>query len=189
MKLRLVPSILGLAVWLSAAASGQAPAPSRMDDLVERFMALVDRWRPASIEPPGLLREDLLRLNPGRDREVAQIASAERECFDRIGASMPRAARNAARALGEERLARLVELLEGPEGAAVERATSREDAGPLSDAEREARQRLNAREPMNDYRRWMYSLPRYMDEADMSSTASCYERLFATAARLGLRTE
>jgi hypothetical protein len=95
--------------------------------------------------------------------------------------AMPRAARASARALGEERLARLVDFYEGPAGQAIERA-HREGRQPSLSQSQEGEQA----ELRHDYGTFMYSIPNHIDQEGFNRAIRCYED---EAARLHLRTE
>jgi hypothetical protein len=174
--------VAGLA--LAAGAAAQAPAPSRLDDLVERFMTIVQRGAPDRVEPwtGPEEREILLRLNPGRERQVDEYTGRTAQCVGRVmDEAMPRAARASARALGEERLARLVDFHEGPAGQAIDRAR-RDDRQPsLSPSQEEEQAELR-----HDYRIFMYSIPNHLDQESFDRAIRCHED---EAARLHLRTE
>lgn len=172
-----------LLACLAAGAFGQGSAPSRLDDLAERLVALAGRDAPGHVQHPPLpeMRQELLRLNPGRERQVDEFIGRADECIaGGLADAMPRAARASARALGEERLARLVAFLEGPGGEALERSR-RGDGNALSDAQSEEWGRLR-----HDYGTFMYSIPNHIDPASMSRMTRCQED---EAARLHLRTE
>lgn len=188
MKLPAALALAFLVSCLSTSASGQAPSPSHLDELVERFMAIVDRNRPdEEIEPwiPDAAQEELLRLNPGREADIEMLLTQTAACANQhIVAAMPQLARRSARALGEERLAWLVTYLEGPGGEAIDRRNSGEDAAPLSEAEADDRRRFR-----EDYGTFMYSIPTYMTPEEWNLVMSCSEEESANAARMGLRME
>lgn len=183
MKLRSIPAIVVLLAGLATGALGQAPAPSRLDDLAERFVTIVEGDAPGEAEPwtPPQFREEILRLNPGRERQVDEFVRRMADCHSRVMAdAMPRAARASARALGEERLEALVTFLEGPGGEALQRSR-RGDGSALSASQEEEWDRLR-----RDYGTFMYSLPNHVDPDSWSRMTRCYSE---EATRLHLRTE
>jgi len=183
MKLRSIPAFVLLLGGLVTGAPGQAPAPSRLDDLVERFVTIVERDAPDEVEPwtPPEFREDILRLNPGREQQVDEFVGRTAACQVRVMAdAMPRAARASARALGEERLAALVAFLEGPGGEALE-GSRRGDRSALSPSQEEESARFR-----RDYGAFMYSIPNHVDPDSWGRMTRCYSE---EATRLHLRTE
>jgi len=183
MRSRSIPAFALLLACSATAACGQAPAPSRLDDLAERFVAIVGRDAPGHAQHPPLpeMRQELLRLNPGRERQVEEYIGKADECIaSGLAEAMPRAARASARALGEERLARLVAFLEGPGGEALDRSR-RGDGNALSDAQSEEWGRLR-----HDYGTFMYSIPNHIDPDSVNRMTRCQED---EAIRLHVRTE
>ncbi|HYJ53685.1 MAG TPA: hypothetical protein VEW04_10995 [Allosphingosinicella sp.] len=167
----------------AATGAGQSSAQSRLDDLVERFEAMVERNAPDHVEPwsPPEFREEMLRLNPGREHDVDEFVGKMTDCQFRVMAeAMPRASRASARALGEERLGRLVEFLEGPGGEA-HRRFQEGDRGAMSEAQQEEWDRLRP-----DYGTFMYSIPNHVDRDSWARMMRCHED---EASRLHLRTQ
>jgi hypothetical protein len=142
----------------------------------------VERGAPNDIEPfnPPEMRQELLQMNPRRAQQVDEYVSRIAQCYRHITEDMPRAMRRSARALGEERLARLVAFLEGPGGVALERSLE-EPGTPMPDNIAEEWDRLRP-----DYGTFMYSIPSHIDRDAFNRTLHCYE---GAAAQLGLRVE
>jgi hypothetical protein len=183
MRLLSVTALALLLTGLESTALAQAPASFRLDDLVERFMTTVERGAPDHLDPftTPEEREFYLRLNPGRERDVDEFTRKSSECSMRVmDEAMPRAARASARALGEERLARLVAFYEGPAGQAIERAHGEGRQPSLTPSQEEEQAALR-----NDYGTFMYSIPNHIDPASFNRAVRCYED---EAARLNLRT-
>ncbi len=107
---------------LAQPAFAQAPQAAPSEALVERFVASLPdqeeiRSVPTEIDAAELSR--LLALNPGKEAQLRSILKANLACTGpAITAGTLRMLRTVARALGTERLQKLVSFYEGPDYAA-----------------------------------------------------------------------
>ncbi|HEX8626457.1 MAG TPA: hypothetical protein VF782_15450 [Allosphingosinicella sp.] len=121
---------------LAQPALAQAPTAAPSEALVERFVASLPdqeelRAVPTEIDAAELSR--LLALNPGKEPQLRSILKANLACTGpAVTAGTLRMLRTVARALGAERVQKLVSFYEGPDYAAFKALGLRMESGAVA---------------------------------------------------------
>jgi hypothetical protein len=162
---------------LAQPAFAQAPQAAPSEALVERFVASLPdqeeiRAVPTEIDPAELSR--LLALNPGKEAQLRSILKANLACTGpAITAGTLRMLGTVARALGTERLQKLVSFYEGPDYAAFKALGLRmESAAAPTAQDKAAMAKLMA----------AYPLQAFLDQMNRAGDIIAADEGFMTAA-------
>jgi hypothetical protein len=162
---------------LAQPAFAQAPQAAPSEALVERFVASLPdqeeiRSVPTEIDAAELSR--LLALNPGKEAQLRSILKANLACTGpAITAGTLRMLRTVARALGTERLQKLVSFYEGPDYAAFKALGLRmESAAAPTAQDKAAMAKLMA----------AYPLQAFLDQMNRAGDIIAADEGFMTAA-------
>lgn len=145
--------VAALAAFAGQAAA-QAPMPPAPEALVDRYMAALPQNLDAINRGRG---EDevarLLQVNPGgAEADVRAAVDAWQACFSgMLNANTEGAIRAAVRAMGAEKLTRLIRFYTGPDHAAFGAIVEADERGEMTDAHRADRQRIYDTYPVLEF--------------------------------------
>lgn len=180
------------ALLLLLAAIAAAPAPPPLDEArFQHFLRVLpdstDAAR-AGADPSELAR--LVKLNPGREKDVEAILAADARCTAPArAAAVLRMARATAERLGPERLDRIIAFYEGPDFPRfVALVAGSADGKRLPDAQQAELDRLVAAYPIREFGEAMQSSGGavFTDEAIGAVFAKCADARMAAFARAKL---
>ena len=141
---RMLAMLAGLA---APAAAAQAPVPPAPEALVDRYMAAI----PQSRDEVNAGRAEnevarLLRANPGGDEAAVRAAvDALETCFSStLNANTDGAIRATVRAMGAEKLDRLIAFYIGPDHRAFAAIVDANEHGEMTEAQRAERRRIES---------------------------------------------
>jgi hypothetical protein len=143
-----------LAGLAAPAAAAQVPVPPAPEALVDRYMAALPQ-NVAAINA-GRAENEVARLsqvNPGgAEADVRAAVDALETCFSSVlNANPDGAIRATVRAMGAEKLTRLIEFYTGRDHAAFAAIVDANEYGEMTEAQRADRQRIEARYPVLEF--------------------------------------
>ncbi|HEV7659092.1 MAG TPA: hypothetical protein VGO55_04530 [Allosphingosinicella sp.] len=143
-----------LAGLAAPAAAAQAPVPPSPEALVDRYMAAI----PHNQDEVNAGRAEnevarLLQANPGGDEAAVRAAvGALESCFSSVlNANTDGAIRATVRAMGAEKLNRLIAFYTGPDHAAFAAIVDANEHGEMTEAQRADRRRIESSYPVLEF--------------------------------------
>jgi hypothetical protein len=141
--------------WLLAMLAGlAAPVPPAPEALVDRYMAAIPQSRD-EVNAGRAANEvaRLLQANPGGDEAAVRAAvDALEACFSAtLNANTDGAIRATVRAMGAEKLNRLIAFYTGPDHAAFAAIVDANEHGGMSEAQRAERRRIEGSYPVLEF--------------------------------------
>jgi hypothetical protein len=184
-----------LALQAQSLPAQAPPTAAPTEALVERFIAVIpDREEfdkpPSEIDPAEL--SGLVALNPGKEAQVRKVLKANLACTGpAVVAGSHRMLRTVARALGEEKLKRLVSFYEGPDYAAFKALAGRMEGARTPSAEDSAAlARLMGTYPLQAFIEGMGRAPEIIaaDEGFMTAATKCASEQMEALEAAGLKS-
>jgi hypothetical protein len=143
-----------LAGLAAPAAAAQAPVPPAPEALVDRYMAALPQ-NVAAINAGRAENEvaRLLQVNPGGDEAAVRAAvDALEACFSPVlNANTDGAIRATVRAMGAEKLNRLIEFYTGPDHATFGTIVDANEHGEMTEAQAAERRRIETSYPVLEF--------------------------------------